>query len=64
MLAASVENDCDFCVVAHRAIGKMKKADQQTLDALGSGTEINDPKDRALVSFVRSVTKKSLQAFK
>ena len=30
LLAASVENECDFCTVAHRAIGKMKQANEQT----------------------------------
>jgi len=33
LLAASTENECDFCIAAHRAIGKMKQANQQTLDA-------------------------------
>ena len=57
LLAVSVENDCGFCIVAHHAIGKMKNADEQTLRALSSHSAINDPKDRALAAFTRSVTK-------
>ncbi|MFC1748237.1 carboxymuconolactone decarboxylase family protein [Pseudomonadota bacterium] len=55
LLAASVENSCDFCITAHRAMGKMNKSNQQTLDALHSGSEINDPSDRALATYVRKV---------
>ncbi|MGZ8984637.1 MAG: carboxymuconolactone decarboxylase family protein [Methylotenera sp.] len=57
LLAVSVENDCEFCIIAHRAIGKMKKANEQTLTALGARGAINDPKDRALAAFAQSVTK-------
>jgi len=57
MLAVSVENCCVFCIAAHRAIGKMNHANQQTLDALNSGTTIIDDSDRALVSYVRMVVK-------
>ena len=57
LLAVSVENDCDFCTVAHRAMGKMKHANEQTLTAVSSHSAINDPQDRALVAFAQSVTK-------
>ncbi len=57
LLAVSVENGCDFCSVAHRAIGKMKGANAQTLTALNTHGEIDDPQDRALAAFARSVTK-------
>lgn len=57
LLAVSVENNCEFCSVAHRAIGKMKGANVQTLTAIASYGIINDPKDRALVAFTQSVTK-------
>ena len=57
LLAVSVENDCDFCTVAHRAMGKMKNANPQTLKAVSSHSAINDPQDRALVAFAQSVTK-------
>lgn len=57
LLAVSVENDCEFCTIAHRAMGKMKKANEQTLNAVSSRSTINDPLDRALVAFTQSVTK-------
>lgn len=70
LLAVSVENDCDFCSVAHRAMGKMKNANAQTLTAISSHGEINDPRDRALAVFAQTLTKKrgrpsetELQAF-
>ncbi|MGI9275517.1 MAG: carboxymuconolactone decarboxylase family protein [Endozoicomonas sp.] len=55
MLAASVVNECSFCTVAHRAIGKLSGASQQTLDALASGAEIEDDSDRALVTIVNAI---------
>jgi len=55
LLAASVQNQCDFCSVAHRAIGKMKQANQQTLDALNAGKEIEDKKDAALAAFTQTI---------
>jgi uncharacterized peroxidase-related enzyme len=57
LLAASVENGCDFCTVAHRAIGKMKGASVQTLTALASHSEIADAKDRALATFTQTIVK-------
>ena len=48
LLAISLENSCDFCTVAHRAVGKMKGAKQQSLDALAQGIEIEDEADRAI----------------
>lgn len=57
LLAVSVENQCGFCSVAHRAIGKMVGANQQTLDALASDTLIESAQDHALVSFVRTVVR-------
>ena len=57
LLAVSVENDCEFCTTAHRAIGKMNNANEQTLTALHSHSVINDLKDRALATFTQSVTK-------
>lgn len=57
LLAASVENQCDFCTVAHRAIGKAKGARQQTLDALNARSPIADPADRALASFTQAMVR-------
>jgi uncharacterized peroxidase-related enzyme len=57
LLAVSVENQCGFCSVAHRAIGKAVGANQQTLDALNNNTAIENIKDHALATFVRAVVK-------
>ena len=57
LLAVSVENGCDFCVIAHRAIGKMKNVDTQTLNQITLNNEVVDVKDRALVKFAQSVTR-------
>lgn len=57
LLAASVENSCEFCTVAHHAMGTMKKASAQTLSALANGGIINDPQDAVLAIFTQSVVK-------
>jgi len=63
LLAASVENDCEFCTVAHRAMGKMSGANASTLDALNSGSgsgsdsAITDAKDYALAMFTKAIVK-------
>jgi len=69
-LAVSIENGCDFCRTAHVAMGKMNKANPQTLDALLKQTEIEDPKDQALADLALKIVQKrgwlddaDLQAF-
>ena len=57
LLAASVENNCDFCTVAHRAVGKMKKVNQQTLDALNNKSQIDNTQEAALAKFTQTVVK-------
>lgn len=57
LLAVSVENECDFCTAAHRAMGKMKGANGQTLIALSSRSAVDDPKDGALAKFSQLITK-------
>jgi len=57
LLAVSKENGCDFCITAHRAIGKMSKANQQTLDAIHNDAEIEDSLDRTLAAYARKVVK-------
>lgn len=57
LLAASVENECSFCTVVHRAIGKMKGASVQTLTELASHSGITDAKDRALAAFTQTIVK-------
>jgi uncharacterized peroxidase-related enzyme len=55
LLAASIENKCDFCSIAHRAIGKNSGANVASLDALNAGEKIADDKDRAIADFTISV---------
>lgn len=55
LLTSSVVNGCDFCTVAHRAVGKKSGANQQSLDAINSGTEIEDPQDKALFEMTKSI---------
>ena len=55
LLAASVQNQCHFCSVAHRAIGKLKQVRQQSLDAIHAGARVEDPQDAALAGFTQAV---------
>ena len=55
LLTVSVENECEFCTVAHRAVGKMKNATQQTLDAVYRKEPIENAADAALVQFIRTI---------
>lgn len=70
LLAASAENECDFCSVAHRAIGKKSGVKAQTIEAILAATAIEDRKDQALVNLTQAivrergwVTKATLEAF-
>jgi uncharacterized peroxidase-related enzyme len=58
LLAVSVANECEFCTVAHRAIGKMKGANAQTLSAIATGAVVADAKDRALAVFTQIIVRK------
>ncbi len=55
LLTVSAYNNCDFCKVAHRAFAKMNNASSQTIMAIVDGTEIEDPKDSALVNMLRAI---------
>ncbi len=57
LLAASVENGCDFCTAVHRAIGKMKGASVASLAAVASHAESADAKDRALATFTQTIVR-------
>ena len=57
LLAASIENKCDFCRVAHRTIGKKMGANTASLDALNNDSYIENDKDRAIAEFTISVVK-------
>ncbi len=55
LLTVSKENNCDFCITAHRAYGKHFGSNQQSLDALHNGVEIEDKKDAAIANIIRSI---------
>ena len=57
LLAGSVENECDFCSTAHHAMGKMNKANEQTLIALRQKQKIDDTCDAALAKFTQTVVR-------
>jgi len=57
LLAVSIENGCEFCVVAHRAMGKIKHVNEQTLAALAEHGDISAPHDYTLAAFAQSITK-------
>ncbi|CAM3702565.1 Carboxymuconolactone decarboxylase family protein [Vibrio aerogenes CECT 7868] len=58
LLAISQANGCDFCTVAHHAIGKMKGMSPQTASEIVNGETVTDEKDRALVQFSRQLIEK------
>lgn len=55
LLSASIQNNCSFCIVAHRAMGKKSGANQQTLGALDAGEKIENAEDAVLSAFTRTV---------
>lgn len=57
LLAVSLENKCNFCSVAHRAIGKKSGANPETFASLLNGTQIADLKDRALVALTQAIVR-------
>ncbi len=54
-IAASVDNDCHYCVAAHTTIGQMGRVDPAVLDALRDDRPIADPKLEALRTFTKAV---------
>lgn len=58
LLAASVENGCEFCVAAHSMIArKMAKAPDAVVDALRNHTAVPDARLEALATFTRTMVK-------
>lgn len=55
LLSASIQNNCSFCIIAHRAMGKKSGANQQTLDALHTGEKIENTQDAVLSAFTRTI---------
>lgn len=58
LIAASVENQCTYCVAAHSMIARqMVKVDSAVVDALRQGQVLPDAKLDALAHFTRAVVK-------
>lgn len=54
MLAISESNRCDYCVAAHSVVAeKMVGVPSEVVDAIRDGGNPQDPRERALVRFVR-----------
>ena len=59
LLAASVENECNFCVTAHSTALRQKlQADGEVIDAAREGRDLPDEKLNALYQFVQTVVQK------
>jgi uncharacterized peroxidase-related enzyme len=57
LLAASVENNCNYCAAAHSAIAKSLLTPPEIIAAVHGNTHIPDPKLNALVSLVRELVR-------
>lgn len=58
LLAASVENGCEFCVAAHSMIAReMAKVPAETVDALRAAETLPQPRLDALANFTRALVR-------
>lgn len=57
LIAASVENDCAYCVAAHSTFAANLKLDPAALQALRAGAPLPDAKLDALATFVRTLVR-------
>ncbi len=58
LLAASVENGCEFCVAAHSMIARdMVKVPAETVDALRAATAVPQPRLDALANYTRALVR-------
>lgn len=57
LLTVSLENDCNFCSVAHRALGKKAGVNPRTIESLLARTPIADAKDSALIELTQALVK-------
>ena len=58
LLAASLENDCDYCVAAHSTIAKgFLHAPAETIAAVRESQPLPDNKQNALVNLVREIVR-------
>jgi len=58
LLAVSKINACDFCQVAHEAVGLRSGLDKDTLAALKADENIQNVGDAALVNLAQTIVKK------
>ena len=54
----SIENECEFCRIAHQAFAKKFGVKSQTYEAVLNQQAIDCPADAALVDFTRAVVQK------
>jgi uncharacterized peroxidase-related enzyme len=58
MLAASVENESDYCIAIHSKVVKAKeKAPAEWIAAIRGGTQVPDPKLDALVNLTKEIVR-------
>lgn len=57
ILAASVENRCEYCVAGHTVVAGMQRVPTDVVEALRNGTPILDNRFAALVRFTREVVR-------
>lgn len=55
LLAISDVNGCEFCVAAHSMGTAKTKANEQSVSEVRDGKPVSDPRDAALVNFVRAL---------
>ena len=55
LIAASVENNCEYCVAAHSAIARAQKLPPDVIDAVRNRDALADAKLEALRQFTRAV---------
>ncbi len=55
LLAASIENKCEFCTVAHHAMALKFGAHEQSIHALLNNQAIEDTQDKEIVAIVQEI---------
>ena len=58
LIAASVENGCEYCVAAHSTIAAMHKVPEDVIAALRANSAIPDPRLEALRQFTATLVEK------